>query len=802
MKKGASLIWAVVLCGVLIFVVSTMALTTLSEMKLSSRIDDSARAYAAAQSGIEYGRNYLSTCAPAGNCVAYPSSYPTSGAKVVNISEPTGTAMFSVTVAQQASGGSTYLVKSLGTVNGVNRALEYTISVVGDQLQLMDPASIVSSASDYVNGDKFVFGNRAVIKFNYWHLSNSDHIVLGFSNDSSGTNSMDLHFMPSFTDGGGNHVNALVLEEKHSGIIQQKLVAEGLTVDSTRPGYNINLVYLKNISWSVTVLNRDPVTFQTSCFGSNNLDLISNGGKVDDMNNFYLSSASLDADLETIHLGAMGNLTDIYQSGISSAVSFVVNHLGGAAGSYTVKADGNVVATCDLTCFSNNTSKTYFVKKDSQIHIDFSPGVNTAGSLSQNDFNADEGVSTDLTFDLVKSTLSIGGALNSDYPGTVAVTFSLAVPTSDLPGGNRTQICNMVNSSSVCSYTISVSNFTATLAASASAPVIVMNPAWSDGTVSASRTATFSGFSNQSFSAAFGQLINCSLGGCSASFSSQSVPTTMIPGQAYSISVTMNNNGTKVWNFADSSHPFRLGTQNPQDNMSFGFNRVPIPAVVNPGSNVTFNFTVTAPSTVGTYNFQWKMVQDNYTWFGVSTTNQVITVTPPANDNFEAGNLNYWTKIGSPNYPVAVAGSVGDPVGYAISGAYSAYVRGTYPGAVGHTENDSYDGIMYKDFMLPTISTTKTLSFSVNSSIGSTSYDHNRIDIYNQTAGGTLIKEWSTSGYGAGGLTTATNVNYGGVASYSQTFDSTYSGKTIRIYFRSHCGGWDASMLIDDIVLN
>jgi hypothetical protein len=36
-----------------------------------------------------------------------------------------------------------------------------------------------------------------------------------------------------------------------------------------------------------------------------------------------------------------------------------------------------------------------------------------------------------------------------------------------------------------------------------------------------------------------------------------------------------------------------------------------------PGQNVTFNFNVTAPSTPGMYNFQWKMVQDFVEWFGL-----------------------------------------------------------------------------------------------------------------------------------------------------------------------------------------
>jgi hypothetical protein len=44
------------------------------------------------------------------------------------------------------------------------------------------------------------------------------------------------------------------------------------------------------------------------------------------------------------------------------------------------------------------------------------------------------------------------------------------------------------------------------------------------------------------------------------------------------------------------------------------------------GSEVAFNFTVTAPATPGTYNCQWRMVQDFVEWFGDFTPNVAVTV--------------------------------------------------------------------------------------------------------------------------------------------------------------------------------
>lgn len=109
-----------------------------------------------------------------------------------------------------------------------------------------------------------------------------------------------------------------------------------------------------------------------------------------------------------------------------------------------------------------------------------------------------------------------------------------------------------------------------------------------------------------------------------ASFISQTVPTTMTAGQSYQASITMQNTGTTTWT---SNALYRLGSQNPQDNGTWvTAARINLPASKAPGEQAVFNFTVTAPATAGTYNFQWKMVQDGVEWFGAYTLNVSITV--------------------------------------------------------------------------------------------------------------------------------------------------------------------------------
>lgn len=109
----------------------------------------------------------------------------------------------------------------------------------------------------------------------------------------------------------------------------------------------------------------------------------------------------------------------------------------------------------------------------------------------------------------------------------------------------------------------------------------------------------------------------------SAAFITQNVPATMTSGQSYNVSVTMRNNGTTTWTVDN----YKLGSQNPADNLTWALNRVNVPATISPGADAVFNFSVTAPSAAGTYNFQWRMLKEGAGSFGASSTNIAVTVT-------------------------------------------------------------------------------------------------------------------------------------------------------------------------------
>ncbi|MCH6581858.1 MAG: cellulase family glycosylhydrolase [Proteobacteria bacterium] len=113
-----------------------------------------------------------------------------------------------------------------------------------------------------------------------------------------------------------------------------------------------------------------------------------------------------------------------------------------------------------------------------------------------------------------------------------------------------------------------------------------------------------------------------------AYFVAQVVPTVMAPGETKRVSITMRNIGFSTWTRADD---YKLGSENPQDNKEWGRNRVYLSDgdEVKPGKTKTFAFDITAPTTPGSKDFQWRMVKDgdNSGWFGNRSINRVIEVT-------------------------------------------------------------------------------------------------------------------------------------------------------------------------------
>ncbi len=153
--------------------------------------------------------------------------------------------------------------------------------------------------------------------------------------------------------------------------------------------------------------------------------------------------------------------------------------------------------------------------------------------------------------------------------------------------------------------------------------------------------------------------------GDSAAFvSATGVPTKMAAGGTATVTVTMRNTGTTTWTTALG---YKLGSQSPADNTTWGTNRVSLASDVAPNGEAVFTISITAPSTTGGHVFAWRMVRDPGSWFGDSTTSATIAVEDPSFGAATVANQS-WTKdaaIASLTLPAASGG--GGRVTYSLT---------------------------------------------------------------------------------------------------------------------------------------
>jgi len=100
----------------------------------------------------------------------------------------------------------------------------------------------------------------------------------------------------------------------------------------------------------------------------------------------------------------------------------------------------------------------------------------------------------------------------------------------------------------------------------------------------------------------------------------------MTPGEEDTATVIAINTGSTSWTPAAD---YRLGSQSPQDNTTWGTARVDLPtAQVDPQQEVRFSFPIVAPDVEGQFAFSWQMVRDPDMFFGTGTDPELITVAP------------------------------------------------------------------------------------------------------------------------------------------------------------------------------
>lgn len=159
---------------------------------------------------------------------------------------------------------------------------------------------------------------------------------------------------------------------------------------------------------------------------------------------------------------------------------------------------------------------------------------------------------------------------------------------------------------------------------------------------------------------------------------SDTIPTSMNPGQQYNVSVTMRNTGETAWN----EEYFKLGAVGDSDPF-YGSSRV----LMSGGTRVTYNgtytfsFTMTAPSTPGAYTSDWQMVHERIRWFGGTLTKQIEvggggSPIQISNSPFTSG-ANGWTFTGWKASPdlyqpgtIARVATGGNPDGCVLCNGY------------------------------------------------------------------------------------------------------------------------------------
>jgi len=259
-KRGASLIWAMVMSTALLFIAVTTATFVIRESQMSIRMDESSLAYAAAESGIDWGKYCVqSQCAiltPVGTSFG---PFYVGGSKYV------------VTIKKEATQTK---IESTGTSNGVNRKLEHIIKNAS-------PLDSVSDAN--LTGTLQVDGSY-VQQFDYWATGSS------FANIGLGNLTEGIYLRHGYSDG----KPYIFLTTTRNGETKETgLSLDGVNISSPY-SLRIRIEYFKDLSAKMTVSKRNFASNmpEFSCIGSELvMDVRDLGFSPASFTKFYFNSA-------------------------------------------------------------------------------------------------------------------------------------------------------------------------------------------------------------------------------------------------------------------------------------------------------------------------------------------------------------------------------------------------------------------------------------------------------------------------------------------------------------------------------
>jgi hypothetical protein len=127
----------------------------------------------------------------------------------------------------------------------------------------------------------------------------------------------------------------------------------------------------------------------------------------------------------------------------------------------------------------------------------------------------------------------------------------------------------------------------------------------------------------------------------------------MVPGETRTVTITMQNNGNMNWQPTVDGHKVALyncnaaGTDLGSGTITSLVTNLPAGTNVAPGGSHTFTVTVTAPSTTGTYNVNWRMAWTGQYWFGTNVAGTLTVVDPVMDSVTVSATGSKLMKVGS-----------------------------------------------------------------------------------------------------------------------------------------------------------
>ena len=248
-KSGVALIWTLITITILLIVSSTMANYIIRESQMSVRIEDSTQAYAIAQSGIEWAKEYVANN-PGANYSG--SEFVMLGGKV------TVTIQFNAPVLGQTT------VTSLGVFAGVNRKLEYVISK--SQKVLVVNESVIGHEVFAMNGNYFY-------QFDLWGASPAVRVGLSTSSGPINGPAANTKTLAVYYDGSNktfdlkSYYNLETVSS--SGPVT---ISDGPDV-ATPYAWRVRVDYLQSTAARLTIYRRDSITSDLVCVGTSTTNL-------------------------------------------------------------------------------------------------------------------------------------------------------------------------------------------------------------------------------------------------------------------------------------------------------------------------------------------------------------------------------------------------------------------------------------------------------------------------------------------------------------------------------------------------